>query len=104
MKGFCPVVLRDSRELVDVNKQFASVYHSKTYYFSSKAAKAKFDRNPERYAPAADGHDVVLLKKTGERHEGSLEHAVWYRDRLYLFTSKVTMETFMTSASKYAMK
>ncbi|NOX55731.1 MAG: YHS domain-containing protein [Planctomycetes bacterium] len=103
LKGFCPVELRDHRELVDGKKQFASVYHSKTYHFSSKAAKAKFDRSPKRYAPAADGHDVVLLKKTGEQHEGTLDHAVWFQDRLYLFTSKVTMETFVASPDVYAI-
>ncbi len=103
LKGFCPVALRDRRELVDAKKQFASIFHGKTYYFSSMEAKARFDANPKRYAPAADGCDVVLLSQTGEKREGSLDNAVWFRGRLYLFCSKLTRERFEVEPTKYAV-
>ena len=38
LKGFCPVVLRDDRDLVDAHSQFRVIFNSKTYYLSSSEA------------------------------------------------------------------
>lgn len=102
LKGFCPVVLRDERNLVDARPEFSAVYNGRRYYFSSAAAQALFEAAPERYAPAASGFDVVHLSLTGEQTRGSLDFAVWFRGRLYLFTSAETMETFVAAPSIHA--
>lgn len=101
LKGFCPVKLRDSRDLVDVNTQFTATFNGKSYAFSSGEALDDFLKAPEKYAPAARGSDVIHLSLTGEELEGSLDHAVWYKGRLYLFTSAETMETFVAAPSSH---
>ncbi|MBX3436572.1 MAG: hypothetical protein KF861_03710 [Planctomycetaceae bacterium] len=99
MKGFCPVALRDRRVLEDGRIAYASQYEGKVYYFSSAAAKTAFDKSPATYTPAANGYDVVLTAIAHEVQEGSLDHAVWYKDRLYLFESSDTLKTFMAIPS-----
>ena len=103
MKGFCPVALRDARELKDGRAGIVTIHESKAYYFSSPAAKDAFEADPQKYAPAANGEDVTMKTLTGEAVEGSLDHCVWYKDRLYLFTSAQNLATFMAAPSAMAV-
>jgi len=102
LKGFCPVVLRDQRDLIDANPLYSSLFESKTYHFSSAAAKATFDRNPEKYAPVAGGIDILVKANSDQLVEGTLDYAVWYRDHLYLFSSPESLETFSLNPAPYA--
>ncbi|RLS55730.1 MAG: hypothetical protein DWH91_08500 [Planctomycetota bacterium] len=102
LKGFCPVALRDHRDLVDARSEFRVVYNNKTYYLGSSEAVQTFLGDPAKYAPASRGSDVIQLSVTGEESEGSLEHAVWYKGRLYMFTSAETMDTFVAAPSSHA--
>jgi len=102
LKGFCPVVLRDQRELVDSREEFHLIYNGHEYQFSSKEAMQKFGEEPLKYAPASGCSDVIHLALTGEHLEGSLDHAVWYKGRLYLFSGVETMETFVAAPSSHA--
>ena len=102
LKGFCPVVLRDDRDLLDAHSQFRVIYNSKTYYLSSSQAVSAFHSDPAKYAPAARGCDVIQLAISGEEIEGSLDFAVWYKGRLYLFSSAETMDTFVSAPSSHA--
>ena len=102
LKGFCPVMLRDDRNLVDAQNQYRAVYNSKTYYLSSNEAVAAFHADPSKYAPAARGCDVIMLATSGEEVDGSLDHAVWYKGRLYMFNSAETMDTFVSAPSSHA--
>ena len=63
-KGFCPVALREQRDLVDSLAAYHSTYEGKTYFFSSGEAKTKFDAQPELYAPVSGGNDTILLGNT----------------------------------------
>lgn len=97
LKGFCPVKLRDSRDLVDANDNFAAIYNDKRYSFSDSEALQKFIAQPELYAPANQGVDIIHYSLTGEELEGTLDYAVWFKGRLYLFSSPETMETFVAA-------
>lgn len=101
-KGFCPVTLRDERDLVDSREQYKAKFGLQTYYFCSPEAKSAFEANPARYAPAGGGSDVVLLVNTGEETPGSLDFSLWYRDRLYMFRSRETQALFSKDPRKYA--
>lgn len=101
-KGFCPVELRDNRELVDSRTEYKSRFGLQTYYFSSPEAQAAFEKEPSRYAPAAGGSDVVLLVNTSEEEPGSLDFSLWYRDRLFLFRSRETQQLFSRNPARYA--
>jgi len=102
LKGFCPVMLRDHRELVDAKAEYRSFYRNRIILLSSQEAKMVFESDPAKYAPAAAGNDVIHLSQTGEELEGSLEFAVWYKGRLYLFASAETLENFVAAPSSHA--
>ena len=101
LKGFCIVSLRDERELIDTDSEFSSIHGLKTYYFATADAKSKFDAEPEKYAPASDGHDVVVLTDSSEEVEGTLDHAAWYRGKLYLFSSAESKTKFHNTPADY---
>jgi YHS domain-containing protein len=101
-KGFCPVALRDRRELIDSEPEFTATFGLQTYSFHSLDAKLAFEAEPTRYAPAAGGADVVVLVNSGEEKAGSLDHALWHRDRLYLFSSRETMTQFSRDPQRFA--
>jgi len=102
LKGFCPVVLRDDRDLLDSRPEFSMTYNGFDYEFSSQDAMQVFASEPLKYAPASSCSDVIHLALTGEQKTGSLDHAVWYKGRLYLFSSVETMETFVAAPSSHA--
>jgi YHS domain-containing protein len=101
LKGFCPVVLRDQRELLDSNLEYRVQHEGKTYHVSSAESQAKFLADPARYAPANQGNDIVQQEKSGAREEGSLDHALWFGGKLYLFTSGENQSTFAQQPKKY---
>jgi YHS domain-containing protein len=101
-KGFCPVVLRDQRELVDANRGYCSVYQGQRYCFSSSEAQARFDAAPPKYAPIAAGMDIVVKANNDQEVEGSLDFALWYKDRLYLFCSPESLQAFSVNPTAYA--
>jgi YHS domain-containing protein len=103
-KGFCPVVLKDERKLIEARPQYRSEFRGKTYTFSSIEAKEAFEDDPEKYAPAGDGKDVVRLAGGEEDIEGSLEHAAWYRGKLYLFSSAASRREFVEAPAKFNVK
>ncbi len=102
LKGFCPVTLKNHRDLVDASSNFEVTYENKVYQLSSAEAKAEFERAPAEYAPAKGGIDVVKYSLGSTEVEGTLEFAAWFRGRLYLFSSAVTYDAFMRSPAKYA--
>ncbi len=102
LKGFCPVALREHRELVDAVPIYSSTFESQRYYFSSAEAKSHFDQAPQKYAPVAGGIDVVVKATSDHGVEGTLDHAVWYKDRLFLFSSPESLEAFSANPLQYA--
>ena len=101
LKGFCLVELRDQLDLVDTLPEFSSVHGLKTYFFSSADAKSRFDAAPEKYALAADGHDVVQLNLNDREQEGMLDFAAWYKGQLYLFSSAENKALFRANPAAF---
>lgn len=104
LKGICPVALKDNRKLVDARPTIVSTYKGKTYAFSSAEAKQAFDENPHKYAPVSGGSDVVKQTAGQKGIEGTLEHAAWYRGRLYLFSTADTRLEFVETPSKFVIE
>jgi YHS domain-containing protein len=100
-KGFCPVALRDQRELINSKSKFKAVFESRIYYFSASDARDKFENNPEHYAPVHGGKDIVMLRDDEKKTQGSLDHAVWFKDRLYLFSDAGSLKTFIKTPKNY---
>lgn len=102
LKGFCPVTLRDQRELVDAKPEFQASHRGQKFHFTSAQARDKFEANPLRYKPAAFGADVVALSRDKEVVEGTLDFAAWYKGRLYLFGSQSNYDRFVEDPVQYA--
>ncbi|MFO0919815.1 MAG: hypothetical protein U0872_16065 [Planctomycetaceae bacterium] len=102
LKGFCPVTLRDQRELADSVPDYVASHRGQKFYFATQAAQQKFEQHPERYAPAAYGADVVVLTRDQDVLEGTLDHAAWYRGRLYLFANQENHDIFVKQPERYA--
>ena len=101
-QGFCPVALRDQRELIDANPAFLCMFEGKAYQVESAESKARFDANPLKYAPVHHGNDVILSARGADQIAGNLNYAAWYKDRLYLFRTAETMREFQADPTKYA--
>jgi YHS domain-containing protein len=104
LKGICPVVLKDNRKLVDAQPGIKSEFNGKTYTFSSIEAKKTFDENPRKYAPVGGGNDVVKQTSGEAGVAGTLEHAAWYRGRLYLFSTADSRHEFVEAPSKFVVE
>lgn len=102
--GFCPVALRDELKLIDALPQYTAEHQSQKFQFSSEEAMKKFLAKPERYLPAAGGLDVVAVSQGTAVAQGSLEHALWFRKKLYLFLSRENMELFRIQARELAVQ
>jgi YHS domain-containing protein len=100
-RGYCPVVLKDDRKLIEAKQDIKAEYHGRIYTFSSVEAKETFEDNPRKYIPAGDGIDVVRHAAGDSDIEGTLEHAAWYRGRLYLFSSAESRREFVDAPSKF---
>ena len=100
-KGFCPVALRDQQKLINSKSEFKSIYDSRIYFFSSSQARDSFESTPEHYAPAHGGKDIVMLRKDEKKVQGSLDHAVWFQNRLYMFSSADSLKTFIKTPKRY---
>jgi YHS domain-containing protein len=94
--------LRDRRDLVDTSPDITSTYEGRLYQFSSVEAKTAFDAEPEKYAPAHGGADVIIQTNSHQAVDGTLDHAVWFRDKLYLFSSSESLEAFVLNPGDYA--
>jgi YHS domain-containing protein len=100
-RGYCPVVLKDDRKLIEAKADIKAEYHGRIYTFSSTEARETFEDNPRKYIPAGDGIDVVRHAAGDSDIEGTLEHAAWYRGRLYLFSSAESRREFVDAPSKF---
>lgn len=99
--GVCLVTLLEENRLVSGGAEYSMEYQSQQYRFSSEEALVKFRAAPHMYAPAAGGLDVVAVKNGKSIVKGSLNCALWYHRKLYLFSSAEHAEEFRRHPEKY---
>ncbi len=83
-----------------------AIHRGRTYLFAGPEEQRRFFADPDRYAPAASGNDVVLATEQGQAVPGMRQHGVFFPERLpnhvYLFSSEATLEKFAKNPSLYA--
>ncbi len=104
LKGFCPVRLRDHRDLADGRAEFRVQHQGRVYDLSSASALQSFLADPDKYTPAAGGYDVVAHRQSGDAIEGVLDHSAWFKGRLYLFSSADNKDAFVSNPAGYAVR
>jgi YHS domain-containing protein len=80
---------------------FSAEFQSQRYCFASEEARDKFQKEPQRYIPGAGGLDVVSVRDGKGVEAGSLDFAVWYQRKLYLFTNTEHAEAFRRRPNLY---
>ncbi len=102
LDGFCPVTLAEKQQWVAGDRRWGAIHRGRTYLFSSPDAQRTFFKDPDRYAPAVSGNDVVLAAEQGKAVPGMREHGVFFGPRIYLFSSEATLEKFSRNPNLYA--
>ena len=97
LDGYCPVELVRHEEWIDGKPQFAVEHEGRTYLMSGPQQQRLFRANPERYSPVLAGRDLVLAVNSGDLVPGRTEMCAIYDGRLFMFSSKATLDAFNES-------
>jgi thiol-disulfide isomerase/thioredoxin/YHS domain-containing protein len=102
LDGFCPVSLCEKQRWLPGDSRWGAIHRGRTYLFAGPDEQRRFFQDPDRYAPAVSGTDIVLAAEQGQAVPGTREHGVFYHDRIYLFTSEETLSRFAENPARYA--
>jgi thiol-disulfide isomerase/thioredoxin/YHS domain-containing protein len=102
LDGFCPVTLAERQQWVAADRRWGAIHRGRTYLFSGPEEQRRFFSDPDRYAPAISGNDVVLATEQGQTVPGLREHGVFFGNRVYLFAGEATLEKFALNPNLYA--
>ncbi len=97
----CLVKFREERIFIPGLPEFTVEHQAQRYRFSSKEAAEKFQATPEQFVPTAGGLDIVAFGNSQEVIHGSLDFAVWYNKRLFLFSNHENIAAFQRQPEKF---
>jgi len=101
LDGYCPVQLTEKERWVLGNRRWGVRHEGRTYLFAGPEEQSRFYADPDRYAPAMSGDDLVALVDQGQRVPGRREHGAWFEGRVYLFSSEAALQKFSTAPERY---
>ncbi len=101
LDGYCPVQLTDHQRWVPGDPRWGLIHEGRTYLFAGPEERDRFDADPQRYAPALSGCDVVLAVEQGKLTPGKREFGAWFEGRVYLFSSQQTLQQFDRDPQRY---
>ncbi|NLX96505.1 MAG: hypothetical protein GXY83_10050 [Rhodopirellula sp.] len=101
MDGYCPVELSEKERWVKGNPRWGLIHEGRTYLFAGPEEQSRFYADPNRYAPAYCGSDVVLAVEQGQEVAGRREHGAWFDGRVYLFSSEASYSRFSSDPYRY---
>ncbi len=110
LDGDCCVSLFEMNAYVKGEEAFSSQWRGLRYLFLSEEEKVVFDSNPEKYAVAFGGLDIVAtygLEGTVEdakRVYGSGRNTHRFEDQTYHFASEENFRRFTKNAEKYIFR
>lgn len=100
-EGYCPVELGLHSMWVRGDYNNRLQFEGRLYLFAGKAQLEEFNRNPEKYAPAYQGLDIVIWKERGEKVHGVRNYGAWAVGRVFLFSSEDNLVKFEKNARYY---
>ena len=104
LDGYCPVTLAEQATWTEGRAQWGVQHRGRTYLFASATEQQRFLTNPDRYAPALSGDDVVLAFESGNQIPGQRRYGVTDQGRIYLFSSLDTRSRFAANPQAYASR
>ena len=102
LDGYCPVTLTEKVQWAPGDRRWGAIHRGRTYLFAGPEQQRRFFTDPDRYAPAVSGNDVVLATEQGQPVPGMREHGVFFGNRVFLFSSEATLERFARNPAQYA--
>ena len=114
LNGYCPVALQNAirhpnapgatSPWVRGNAQFAVRHRGRIYHCESEQARTALLANPDRFAPALSGCDLVEFAKTGDWVDGNCEFGFIEQrtGRVFLFSSRANCEEFARNCEAYS--
>jgi len=114
LNGFCPVALQNairnpntseaSSPWVRGNPLFAIRHRGRIYHCESEQARTALLADPDRYAPALSGCDLVEFARTGDWVDGNCEFGFIEQrtGRVFLFSSRANCEEFARNCEAYS--
>jgi protein disulfide-isomerase len=102
LDGYCSVSLVEKQQWVIGDRRWGAIHRGRTYLFVGPEEQRRFLADPDRYAPAVSGNDVVLAAEQGRPVPGMREHGVFFNNRVFLFSSEDTLEKFSRNPAQYA--
>jgi len=102
LEGYCPVCIVKGKKWMLGKPEHQAEYDGKTYYFPGPEPRAEFMKSPEKYVPALGGDCTVCYAKMSKRVPGSIFHAAFHHDRLFLFPGADQKKMFMADPDAYA--
>ncbi len=101
LDGYCPVTLADQKKWQVGDRRYGVIHRGRTYLFAGPAEQQKFLANPDHYAPAISGEDVVIAIDQGQVVEGKRQYGVEFQNRTYLFASDASRRAFSQNPQRY---
>ena len=101
LDGCSPVAITTSMQWVRGDVRYGVVHRGHTYLFSSEEESRTFLADPERYAPALSGYDVVTAVQERKLVPGVREVAARIAGRIWLFTSEEHYNIFAADPERY---
>ena len=101
LEGCCPVSLVEKQQWVAGDRRWGVNHRGRLYFFAGPEEQRRFFTDPDRYAPVVSGNDIVLATD-GQVVPGRREYGVYYRSRVYLFSSEATRAKFEGNPAPYA--
>ena len=96
------VRLVEQRKWTYGDRRWGAIHMGRTYLFSGVEEQQKFLANPNAYAPALSGNDVVAHFDEGKSIPGQRKYGIFFNQRAYLFASQEARDKFTQNADRYA--
>ena len=80
------------------------VHNGGIYRLSGAEQRQQFLADPDRFAPANSGNDIVLSVTNNRSVPGQTAYCAIYDNRLYMFSSEATQAKFNRNPERYVTR
>jgi len=101
LEGYCPVELVERKTWTLGDRQWSVTHAGRTYLLAGPEQQRRFLADPNRYSPVFSGNDIVMQVDRGQTVTGQRRHGVFFCDRVYLFSSEESLQTFARQPDYY---
>jgi YHS domain-containing protein len=101
LKGYCPVELCRNGRWVQGDPRWTVIHQGVTYRLSGNEQRLQFLANPEQFAPANGGNDLVISVNQRRNVPGELSYCAAFKGRIYMFSSSATQLEFQKNPERF---